>query len=77
MAGRWPTCTFEPPDLERFFPVCGWAYEAAEAGGAHPISLNASDEVAVAAFLEGPYLVHGYPAYNRGSSGSDPGQPPR
>jgi 1-deoxy-D-xylulose-5-phosphate reductoisomerase len=29
------------------------AYEAAEVGGAHPIALNASDEVAVAAFLEG------------------------
>ena len=43
---------FEPPDLERF-PCLRLAYEAAEAGGAHPIALNASDEVAVAAFLEG------------------------
>lgn len=43
---------FEPPDMERF-PCLRLAYEAAEAGGAHPIALNASDEVAVAAFLEG------------------------
>jgi 1-deoxy-D-xylulose-5-phosphate reductoisomerase len=43
---------FEAPDLERF-PCLRLAYEAAEAGGAHPIALNASDEVAVAAFLEG------------------------
>jgi 1-deoxy-D-xylulose-5-phosphate reductoisomerase len=43
---------FEQPDFERF-PCLRLAYEAAEAGGAHPIALNASDEVAVAAFLEG------------------------
>jgi 1-deoxy-D-xylulose-5-phosphate reductoisomerase len=43
---------FEPPDFERF-PCLRLAYEAAEAGGAHPIALNASDEIAVAAFLEG------------------------
>jgi 1-deoxy-D-xylulose-5-phosphate reductoisomerase len=43
---------FEPPDVERF-PCLRLAYEAAEAGGAHAIALNASDEVAVAAFLEG------------------------
>jgi 1-deoxy-D-xylulose-5-phosphate reductoisomerase len=43
---------FEAPDLARF-PCLRLAYEAAEAGGAHPIALNASDEVAVAAFLEG------------------------
>lgn len=43
---------FEPPDLERF-PCLRLAYEAAEKGGAHPIALNAADEVAVEAFLEG------------------------
>jgi 1-deoxy-D-xylulose-5-phosphate reductoisomerase len=42
---------FEPPDLERF-PCLRLAYQAAEAGGAHAIALNASDEVAVEAFLE-------------------------
>jgi 1-deoxy-D-xylulose-5-phosphate reductoisomerase len=43
---------FEPPDFERF-PCLRLAYEAAEKGGAHPIALNAADEVAVQAFLEG------------------------
>ena len=31
----------------------GLAYEAAEAGGAKTVALNAADEVAVAAFLDG------------------------
>jgi 1-deoxy-D-xylulose-5-phosphate reductoisomerase len=43
---------FGPPDLEKF-PCLRLAYEAAEAGGSKPIALNAADEVAVAAFLEG------------------------
>ncbi len=43
---------FAEPDFVRF-PCLRLAYEAAEAGGAHAIALNASDEVAVAAFLEG------------------------
>jgi 1-deoxy-D-xylulose-5-phosphate reductoisomerase len=42
---------FEEPDLERF-PCLRLAFEAAERGGAHCISLNAADEVAVEAFLE-------------------------
>ncbi len=44
--------TFEPPDFARF-PCLRLAYEAAESGGASTIALNAADEVAVAAFLEG------------------------
>jgi 1-deoxy-D-xylulose-5-phosphate reductoisomerase len=43
---------FCPPDLKKF-PCLRLAYEAAEAGGAKTIALNAADEVAVAAFLEG------------------------
>jgi 1-deoxy-D-xylulose-5-phosphate reductoisomerase len=43
---------FEPPDMGKF-PCLGLAYEAAEAGGAKPVALNAADEVAVAAFLDG------------------------
>jgi 1-deoxy-D-xylulose-5-phosphate reductoisomerase len=43
---------FEQPDLARF-PCLRLAYEAAEAGGAHPVALNAADEVAVEAFLAG------------------------
>jgi 1-deoxy-D-xylulose-5-phosphate reductoisomerase len=43
---------FSPPDLEKF-PCLRLAYEAAGAGGAKTVALNAADEVAVAAFLEG------------------------
>jgi 1-deoxy-D-xylulose-5-phosphate reductoisomerase len=42
---------FCPPDMGKF-PCLGLAYEAAEAGGAKTIALNAADEVAVAAFLD-------------------------
>jgi 1-deoxy-D-xylulose-5-phosphate reductoisomerase len=42
---------FCPPDVSKF-PCLGLAYEAAAAGGAKTIALNAADEVAVAAFLE-------------------------
>src|SRR6202140_437893 len=42
---------FSPPDMAKF-PCLGLAYEAAKAGGAQTIALNAADEVAVAAFLE-------------------------
>jgi len=41
---------FCPPDMAKF-PCLRLAYEAAEAGGAKTIALNAADEVAVAAFL--------------------------
>src|SRR5205085_3008313 len=43
---------FCPPDMDKF-PCLRLAYEAAEAGGAKTIALNAADEVAVAAFLDG------------------------
>ena len=43
---------FEPPDVGKF-PCLGLAYEAAAAGGAKTVALNAADEVAVAAFLDG------------------------
>ena len=48
-ARQW---TFEPPDYQRF-PLLRLAYEAQEAGGSATCTLNAADEVAVAAFLEG------------------------
>ncbi len=44
--------SFEPPDLETF-ACLRLALEAGEAGGTAPCVLNAADEVAVAAFLEG------------------------
>jgi 1-deoxy-D-xylulose-5-phosphate reductoisomerase len=43
---------FSTPDLDRF-PCLRLAYEAAENGGRSCITLNAADEIAVAAFLEG------------------------
>jgi len=43
---------FEAPDLQRF-PALALAQDAARAGGSRPASLNAANEVAVAAFLEG------------------------
>jgi 1-deoxy-D-xylulose-5-phosphate reductoisomerase len=43
---------FEPPDLEAF-PCLKLAMQAAEAGGGAPVVLNAANEVAVAAFLDG------------------------
>jgi 1-deoxy-D-xylulose-5-phosphate reductoisomerase len=43
---------FSPPDMNKF-PCLRLAYEAAEAGGEKTVALNAADEVAVAAFLEG------------------------
>jgi len=43
---------FEAPDLARF-PSLRLAREAAEAGGTAPAVLNAANEVAVAAFLDG------------------------
>jgi 1-deoxy-D-xylulose-5-phosphate reductoisomerase len=43
---------FSPPDVNKF-PCLRLAYEAAEAGGAKTVALNAADEIAVAAFLEG------------------------
>ena len=49
---RLGTLTFESPDLEAF-PCLGLAYRAATAGGDAPATLNAANEVAVAAFLDG------------------------
>jgi 1-deoxy-D-xylulose-5-phosphate reductoisomerase len=43
---------FAPPDLERF-PCLDLAIQAAAAGGTAPVVLNAANEVAVAAFLDG------------------------
>ena len=45
------TWTFEAPDFDRF-PALRLAYHAFEAGGSATCTLNAADEIAVAAFLE-------------------------
>lgn len=51
---------FQQPDFERF-PCLRLSYEAAEKGGAHCIALNAADEIAVAAFLDGKLPFLGIP----------------
>ena len=51
---------FQQPDFERF-PCLRLAYEAAKAGPAHCIALNAADEIAVAAFLKGDLPFLGIP----------------
>jgi 1-deoxy-D-xylulose-5-phosphate reductoisomerase len=51
----WSRCQalhFEPPDFERF-PSLKLAYHVAQAGGTAGAVLNAANEVAVAAFMEG------------------------
>jgi 1-deoxy-D-xylulose-5-phosphate reductoisomerase len=51
---------FCAPDMEKF-PCLKLAYEAVQAGGAKTIALNAADEVAVAAFLNGVIGFEGIP----------------
>jgi 1-deoxy-D-xylulose-5-phosphate reductoisomerase len=51
---------FSPPDMSKF-PCLRLAYEATEAGGAKTVALNAADEVAVAAFLEGAIRFNDIP----------------
>jgi len=52
---------FAPPDFARF-PCLRLAYEAAAAAPSACIALNAADEVAVAAFLEGAIPFSGIPS---------------
>lgn len=44
--------TFEEPDLDKF-PAISLAYRAAKDGGTMPVVLNAANEIAVKAFLDG------------------------
>ncbi len=46
------TLTFEKPDFERF-PLLRLGYEAGRAGGSAPATMNAADEIAVQAFIDG------------------------
>ena len=49
---RMKDLTFREPDMQRF-PCLRLAFEALRAGESMPVSLNAANEVAVEAFLEG------------------------
>ncbi len=48
--------TFEEPDIDRF-PCLGLAYDALKKGGTMPAVLNAANEVAVQAFLDGKIVL--------------------
>jgi 1-deoxy-D-xylulose-5-phosphate reductoisomerase len=50
--GQLARLDFEPPDLDAF-PSLGLAYDAGRAGGTAPAWLNAANEEAVEAFLDG------------------------
>ena len=70
---------FEAPDLARF-PALVLARAAAEAGGTAPAALNAANEVAVSAFLEGrldflgiPALIDGVMCAHRNAPANDIG----
>lgn len=49
---QYSSLTFERPDIRKF-PLLGMAFDAIEAGGNMPCILNAANEVAVDAFLNG------------------------
>ena len=54
------TLTFQEPDLRRF-PCLDLAFAACKAGGTMPAVLNASNEVAVQAFLDNRIPFNGIP----------------
>jgi len=66
--------SFEAPDLETF-PCLRLALEAGAAGGTAPCVLNAADEVAVAAFLDGRIPFTGIAAVIEAVLAEMPAQP--
>ena len=68
--------TFEPVDAEAF-PCLRLAREAAEAGGTAPCVLNAANEIAVHAFLNGRLSFTGIPAVIEETLAALPPQPVR
>jgi 1-deoxy-D-xylulose-5-phosphate reductoisomerase len=57
-AARW---TFDPPDFAKF-PLLKLAYQAQEQGGSATCTVNAADEIAVEAFLNGEIGFNGIAA---------------
>jgi 1-deoxy-D-xylulose-5-phosphate reductoisomerase len=68
--------TFEPVDTDAF-PCLRLAREAGEAGGTAPCVLNAANEVAVHAFMEGRLTFLGIPEVIEGTLDRLPGVPVR
>jgi 1-deoxy-D-xylulose-5-phosphate reductoisomerase len=61
--------SFMEPDLVRF-PCLSYAFDALKAGGTMPAALNAANEVAVAAFLDGKIGYMDIPALIKGVMGA-------
>jgi len=61
--GKLGQLNFEEPDTDRF-PCLALAYEALRAGGTMPAVLNAANEVAVKAFLDGTIRLSDIPRIN-------------
>ncbi len=73
---RVGTLTFEPPD-PRKFPCLRLAREAAEEGGSAPVVLNAANEMAVQAFLDGRIPFTGIPRVIERTLATRPRRNPR
>ena len=65
---------FERPDLEAF-PCLALAFAALRAGGSAPATVNAANEVAVAAFLDGRLPFPGIPALIEATLSALPAEP--
>jgi len=65
---------FEKPDLHAF-PCLALAYAALRAGGSAPATINAANEVAVAAFLDGRLPFLGIPALIESTLSALPAEP--
>ena len=70
----YATLTFERPDLEKF-PLLGYAFEAIRKGGTMPCILNAANEIAVQAFLEGRIRFTDMPVIARRTMEAAPWSP--
>lgn len=67
----YATLTFERPDLDKF-PLLGYAFEAIRKGGTMPCILNAANEIAVQAFLDGKIRFTDMPVIARRTMESAP-----
>lgn len=71
LVGTWE---FEAPNVQRF-PSLALAYAAGERGGLAPAYLNAADEVAVSAFLEGRIAFDAIPELLEAALAAAPSDP--
>jgi 1-deoxy-D-xylulose-5-phosphate reductoisomerase len=67
---------FEPPDLDAF-PCLRLARQAMDAGGSAPAVLNAANEIAVSAFLQGKVGFLAIPALVEAALAARPAAPPQ